>query len=327
MRIGVLGLGVVGQQLIALLANDSVSTPVVVSGRVSRDRETLANLMLGQVPVLDVSDGWDRVDVDVIVLCSPDDRHVDEARAALAGGCHVVSLGDSGKTVTELLSLHDFAREVDRTVVVGASASPGAATMLAVHAAALFESVDEIDIAITGTAGPACIDRRAKANRTDSEEWRDGEWVECGPRSGPEIVFFPDPVGIIECARGDLSEAILLRRLAPEVDNISVKVAKEPLNQVPRSVRRGRKKQIEVEPGAQRVTVSGLVDGITSTVVYGLVASTRDITADLAQLSAWAVLADHRPGAFAVAEVLEPRETLRTLADRGSKVLVYEDAD
>lgn len=325
-KIGILGFGVVGQRLCQVLAGDSVSTPVVVTGRPSKDRETLVDLNLDDVELVDISAGWDVLNVEVLVLCSPEQRHIDEARAALAQGCHVVSLADSAASVSELLSLSDFAREVDRTVVIGAAASPGLSTLLAMHGSTLFDTIDEIAIAVTGTAGTACIERRSRANRAEMQEWRDGMWVDCGPRSAPELVFFPDPVGSVECARGDLSEALLLRRTLPEVDIFSVKVAKEPVGAVPRGFLK-RRRQIEVEPGAQRVSVSGWIDGVNETVVYGAVTSTRDVSADLAQLAAWAVLADHRPGAFGLCELLDAKETLRNLADRGHRIVVYEGED
>ncbi|NLA37765.1 MAG: hypothetical protein GX868_19045 [Actinobacteria bacterium] len=321
-----MGFGVVGQRLCQLLAADSVSTPVVVTGRPAKERDTLVELNLDDVDVVDISGGWDTLAVEVLVLSSPEHRHVDEARAALAQGCHVVSLADSASSVSELLSLAEFAREIDRAVIVGAAASPGLSTLLAMHGAALFETIEEIAIAVTGTAGTACIERRSRANRTEMQEWRDGMWVDCGPRSAPELVFFPDPVGSVECARGDLSEALLLRRTLPTVDIFSVKVAKEPISAVPRGFLK-RRRNIELEPGAQRVSVSGWVDGASETVVYGAVASTRDLSADLAQLAAWAVLADHRVGAFGICEVLDAKETLRTLAERGHQILVYEGED
>ena len=181
----------IGQRLCQLLAGDSVSSPVVVTGRPSKDRDALSELNLDGVRMIDISGGWDDVDIDLVVLCSPEHRHVDEARAALARGCHVVSLADSAASVSELLSLSEFAREVDRTVVAGAAASPGLSTLLAMHGSTLFERIDEVAIAVTGTAGPACIERRSRANRTEMQEWRDGEWVDCGPRSAPELVFYP----------------------------------------------------------------------------------------------------------------------------------------
>ncbi|HPB44354.1 MAG: hypothetical protein M9952_01055 [Microthrixaceae bacterium] len=328
MRIGVLGLGVVGQRLIELLDDDSVSTPVVVTGRVHKDREALRRIHRDHVELVEFRIEADATfDVDVVVLASPDEHHATAASAALAGGAHVVSLADSAATVTELLSLNEFAREVGRSVVVGAAASPGVSTLLAIHAGTLFSRIDQVDIAVTGTAGPTCIDRRARANRTETQEWRDAMWVDCGARSAPELVFFPDPVGSIECARGDLSESLVLRRVMPNVDLLSIKVAKEPVSPVQRAGRRSRRPEREIEPGAQRIMVSGEIDGVPETVVYGLVASTRDISADLAQLCAWAALSEQRSGAMTVGELVDAPSTLRMLADRGSQMLVYEDLD
>ena len=96
----------------------------------------------------------------------------------------------------------------------------------------------EVSIAVAGSAGPACHERRAKASRTDTQEWRDDGWVECAARSAPELVWFPDPLGAVDCARGDLSEAVLLRRLLPEVPQIAVKMGRPTAHPIPQRVRR-----------------------------------------------------------------------------------------
>ncbi|MFN8053585.1 MAG: hypothetical protein U0Q22_19270 [Acidimicrobiales bacterium] len=304
-RVGVVGTGMVGSALIRRL----VASHAVTVTALSSD---------------DLADGPEGV--DVVVLCTPDGGQTDEARVALAAGCHVVSLADSLATVSSLLGLEDYAAEVGRSVVVGAAASPGLTTTLAVHASALFDEVDEISVAASGVAGPACAERRARASRTDSQEWRDGRWSDVVARSGSELVWFPDPVGAVDCGRGDLSEGILLHRLLREVPTISVRVARDAsVVARPRVRRRSRSDGGPTpEAGGVLASVTGRVDGASSTVVYACVAPAAVSSSALAAVVTRRLLDGGAPPVATVVDVARPVELLRDLAAMGVRSLVFE---
>ncbi|MGA0802850.1 MAG: hypothetical protein ACO3Q0_09440, partial [Ilumatobacteraceae bacterium] len=59
-----------------------------------------------------------------------------------------------------------------RSLVVGAAMSPGLSGLLARHLASRFDVVDEIHIAIHGTAGPACAREYHRALSGLSPAWR-----------------------------------------------------------------------------------------------------------------------------------------------------------
>ena len=330
MRVGVIGTGLVGRRAAReLVGLPEVGSVVLLTGT-TKERARLAESLgskaaAGPSETVD-ADSLTASEVDTVVLCGLDEDQPDLARLALGVGCHVVSVADSVETVDTLFGMDDFAREVDRSVVVGANMSPGWSTVLAWHASTLLDEIDEVSIAVTGSAGPACHERRAKASRTDTQEWRDYEWVECAARSAPELVWFPDPLGAVDCARGDLSEAVLLRRLLPEVPQIAVKMGRPTAHPIPRRVRRLGRRPAPQEAGGVRVAVSGRTVGQSSTVVYGLLSPPAASTAVLAALATRAVHSAPA-GVRGVAEVLDPVETLRAAAERGVRGLVYEGID
>ena len=83
-------------------------------------------------------------------------------------------------------------------VAVGCGLAPGLGDVLARHAAAALDDVDELHVARWGVAGDACVESVRHAHREPGLEWRDGELVEDRSR-GTELVWFPDPVGAREC--------------------------------------------------------------------------------------------------------------------------------
>ncbi len=330
MRVGVIGTGLVGRRAAReLVGLPEVGSVVLLTGT-TKERARLAESLgskaaAGPFETVD-ADSLTASEVDTVVLCGLDEDQPDLARLALGVGCHVVSVADSVETVDTLFGMDDFAREVDRSVVVGANMSPGWSTVLAWHASTLLDEIDEVSIAVTGSAGAACHERRAKASRTDTQEWRDDGWVECAARSAPELVWFPDPLGAVDCARGDLSEAVLLRRLLPEVPQIAVKMGRPTAHPIPQRVRRLGRRPAPQEAGGVRVAVSGRTVGQSSTVVYGLLSPPAASTAVLAALATRAVHTAPA-GVRGVAEVLDPVETLRAAAERGVRGLVYEGID
>src|SRR5438270_688034 len=88
--------------------------------------------------------------VDVVVLAAPA-GHRAVAEVALERGAHVVSVADGLDEVRSLLDLDAEARERALVVAVGAAFGPGLSCVLARHAAAGFDAVDEVHVARSGT--------------------------------------------------------------------------------------------------------------------------------------------------------------------------------
>src|SRR4051794_33953926 len=114
-------------------------------------------------------------------------------RAALRAGASVVSSDDD-----ELGELDATARAANATVTSGCGLAPGLSDVLARHAADAFTSIDEVHVACVGAAGPACVETVRDARRQTPGEWRDGAW-RADRAFGPELVWFPEPIGAREC--------------------------------------------------------------------------------------------------------------------------------
>lgn len=306
MRVAIVGAGEVGRRVSRQLGGaDAVTSLVVVD-----------------------SDGLDLVDADIVVLCGPDEAQLEQARVALGRAAHVVASADSSASVDSMLALVDHAAEVGRSVVVGAAASPGLSSLLAVHAAAIAGDLEEVAVAVAGIGGPSCSERRTRALRSETQEWRDGEWVDCDARSGPELVWFPDPLGAVECVRGDLSDGILLRRVLPTVRTITVRTQRDI--PAPTPTRRFRRMPAP-EPGSVRVSVSGRRPEGPTTVVYAAVAPAAASSAAVASASVLELAARAGRGEPSMvggpAELLDARDALARLGEWGVRLMVFEGID
>jgi saccharopine dehydrogenase-like NADP-dependent oxidoreductase len=159
---------------------------------------------------------------DVAILCHPD-RHAPLAEAIGARGASVVTVGDDFDDAQDLLPLGAAFASRATTLVVGAARSPGLSGLLARHLAPQLASVDEIHVAIHGTAGPACARSYHRSLSRRSLAWHDGAWADYLGGSGRELCWFPEPVGALDCYRADTADPLLLHAAFPEVDRISAR--------------------------------------------------------------------------------------------------------
>lgn len=158
---------------------------------------------------------------DIVVLAHGA-AHVGMVPTLAARGLHVVTVGDSLDDTLELLA----ADPADgTTVVVGAAMSPGLSGLIARHLGHQFAAVDEIHVAIHGTAGPACARAHHRALSGRSVGWHDGAWTEYVGGSGRELCWFPEPIGAVDCYRARNAEPLLLRRTFRDVERISFRVS------------------------------------------------------------------------------------------------------
>lgn len=157
---------------------------------------------------------------DIVVLAHGG-AHAPTVPALLDRDLHVVTVGDSLDDTAALLDLD--LRGSDRSLVVGAAMSPGLSGLVARHLATPLASVDEIHIAIHGTAGPACARAHHRSLSGMSPTWRDGAWVDYVGGSGRELCWFPEPVGAKDSYRARIASPLLVQRAFPEAARISVR--------------------------------------------------------------------------------------------------------
>lgn len=159
---------------------------------------------------------------DVVVLAHGG-PHAPLVPGLLARDLHVVTVGDSLDDTQELIEVEPAADAAGVTLVVGAAMSPGLSGLLARHLADQLAVVDEIHIAVHGTAGPACARAHHRSLSGRSIGWHDGRWVDYVGGSGRELCWFPEPVGAKDCYRARIAGPLLMHRTFPEVHRISVR--------------------------------------------------------------------------------------------------------
>ncbi|MFN0029110.1 MAG: hypothetical protein ACKV2O_18285 [Acidimicrobiales bacterium] len=270
---------------------------------------------------------------DIVVLCVPTGIGGDLAREALADtrgqhGPDVVSMADAIADVQQLLGFHTGARESGRRLVVGAGCSPGLSCLLAGHAAGLFERVEEIHVAKSGTGGPACARQHHRSLRQANWEWRDEAWIRRRASSGRQLVWFPERIGAHDCYRAALAEPFLLQRSFPDARRVSARMAATRRDRLTGWLPMLRPPHADGGPGGLRVEVWGHRLGVLDVVVYGL----ADHPARVAGIVAAAACGGLRQGWFpaagvsTMADCREPTLVLQALDAMGVQVAVFEGA-
>jgi hypothetical protein len=193
---------------------------------------------------------------DVVVLAQGGD-HARSSADALERGLHVVSAGDGVADTRAQLTLDQLAREAGVTLVIGAALAPGLAGLIARHLAAGLAAVDEIHVAVHGTAGPTCARAHHTSLRRPALGWHDGSWVEYIGGSGRELCWFPEPIGARDCYRAEHTAPLLLQRAFPDADRISMRRSATRRDRLTARLPMLRAPHQEGGVGALRVEVRG----------------------------------------------------------------------
>jgi hypothetical protein len=158
-----------------------------------------------------------------VVVFAHGTAHAPLAAPIIERGAHVVTVGDTLDDVRQLLEFDGSAQFHGSTVVVGAGMTPGLSGLIARHLAVQLHSVDEIHIAIHGTAGPACARDHHRSLRGWAPGWHDGEWVDSFCGSGRELCWFPEPIGALDCYRARMASPLLLHHSFPDATRVSAR--------------------------------------------------------------------------------------------------------
>jgi predicted dinucleotide-binding enzyme len=324
-KAAVIGAGAVGARLARqLLSSEAVQSLAIRDERASRLDAVVGSM--GSAAEADRGGYADPVDADVVALAGPVGAHVEQARAFLARNQHVVSVTDDLNEVRALLDLDIEARERGVSVVVGAGFCPGLTCVLAAHAAARFDEVDEVHVAKAGTGGPACARQHHRALGRMAVDWREGGWIQRPPGSGRELCWFPDPIGAQDCYRAALPDARLLVPAFPGVRRVTCRVAATRRDRLTAGLPMLWPTHPEGGPGAVRVEVRGQRDGARDVVVFGAIDRPAVAAGAVAAIAAiWAVEGRlRRVGAGGLAELAVPGPFLGELARRGVRTAVFQ---
>jgi hypothetical protein len=313
------GLGAVGSRAARQLA-ETPDVELLVADRRGRRATTIADALGGTVrAVTDLSTKGMPATVDAVAAAVPAPVAVNWAARAIDAGVPVACCGDDG--LDALHALDGPARAAGVTVAVGCGLAPGLTDVLAQHAAAAFDDVDDVHVARAGTAGPASLAARRAMSRGGAREWHTDGWrVIRNP--GPELVWFPDPVGARECVTTGTGVELLVDAF-PRLQRATVRQApvdsRSPLTPMPAD-----------DPwGAARVELWGRRGNRREPVVYGVVEHTSVAAGTvLAQASAALggalPLLAPRPGVAGLGVLVDAPAFLAELARRGVKAAVFE---
>jgi hypothetical protein len=325
-RVAVVGVGAVGvraaRQLQFMGVVDSLA---VVEPSTSRREAVVASLGAPARPVADVAAAVGGA--DVAILAGPR-GHRAAAEAALDRGVSVVSVSDDVDDVRDLLALDAEAVERGLHVVVGAGFSPGLSCVLAAHAARGFEEVEEIHVAKVGTGGPACAQQHHLALRGPAVESAAGTWQRHRGGSGRALVWFPDPIGGVDCYRAALAEPLLLGPAFARAHRLTARVGANRRDRITAQLPMLRRAHGEGDLGAVRVEVRGRQGRVHGDRVLGAIDRPAVAAATVAALAArWAVDGRlTRTGAGGLASLVDPGPFLAVLADRGVRAAIFEGA-
>ncbi len=326
-RIAVVGAGVLGvrtaRELLTGVGGGAAPGSVALYSRRSERVERLSASFGEQVVVSHTGDEVD-VDAHIVVLAREVGAQAGLARRYLAEGRHVVCTSDGADEVEALLALDTEARTHGVRLVAGAAMSPGLSCLLAGHAAALLDRVDEVHVARHGAAGPACARQRLRALRGGALERRDGEWVRRPGFSGRELAWFPDPIGGRDCYRADLAEPRLLSAAFPDAHRVTARIAASRRDRALAPFPVLLPPPEEGGLGAVRVEVRGERTGERATVVYGALDRPAVAGAAVAALAAYLVVGQGEPGARGLAGEPATLAVFAELARRGVRVAAFE---
>lgn len=217
-RIAVFGAGLVGRRVTKMLAEQGRHEVALVSHH--RPPAPVAGVEVGR--------GWAhpaRRRADIVVLTTASAHQSAFARRSIDEGIHVVTTADGMGQIERLRSLDRKAADAGVTLVVGAAYSPGVSTVLARHLAGHFDQVHAIRTAQFGTGGPACARSHHRAMGAAAREVRGSQLRRRPGGSGRELIWFPEPVGPVDCYRAGLPEPVLLHDAFPDVDRIESRQA------------------------------------------------------------------------------------------------------
>jgi hypothetical protein len=323
-RVAVIGAGAVGTRLARQLVSSPQVTSVLLRDE-QADRVAAVVESLGAPAQVDRAPSDEVADVDVVVLAGPAGTHIGPARAFLAARIPVVSVSDAFDDVVDLLDLDDEARERGVPVVVGAGFAPGLSCVLARHAAARFDQVDEIHVARSGTGGPSCARQHHQALGGTALDWRDGGWVRRPGGSGRELCWFPDPIGGQDCYRAALPDARLLVPAFAGVQRVTARVSATRRDRLTARLPMLWPTHPEGGPGAIRVEVRGRIGTGRDIVVFGAMDRPAVAAGAVGAMAALAAGAGElqRTGAAGLAEQVEPVAFLAELARRGVRAAAF----
>lgn len=325
--VAVLGVGAVGARAVRQLASSpEVGRVIVADTDGGRETEVVSAIAEERRvrPARNRAEWW--AGADVAIVATPPGTHRAAAERLLEAGVGVVSVSDAVGDVEGLLALDAEARERGLAVVAGAAFAPGLSCVLAAHAAASFDVVDEVHVAKVGTGGPACARQRHDALATEALDWVERAWERPPASTGRQLCWFPDPIGAEDCYRAASPDALLLSPAFGGVRSVTARVAANRRDRLTARLPMLRPPHAEGGPGAIRVEVRGRRGGATDVVVLGAMDRPAVAAGAVAALAAIGLGSGEidAAGASGLAMRVPAASFLAELSRRGVKAAVFD---
>ncbi len=325
----ILGAGAVGRRAARTLAETDGVERLLVADKDAGRAAQVAEMLGPDAEAIHWSPA-DPLPPEVSAVAVAADAGVERAvvERALERRVPVACSSDDPDGVRSLLDLDDAAQEAGVAVAAACGLAPGLSDVLARHAADALEVATEVHVARAGWAGPACAGMLQRAHRGAALEWRDGAWSRERAGSGRQLVWFPQPVGGLDCRRAASAQAQLLVGALPRLGRASMRVARSQSE----SHRRGRRQtDSEGDWGAAWVEVRGRRGQAEEVLVYGVVdrmafAAGTVLGVATAWLAGLGESSVTRTGVHGLGALVEPVPFLAELAGRGVKAAVFEGA-
>ena len=259
---------------------------------------------------------------DVAVLAHPV-NHAPLARAFGMRGASVVTVGDGLDDTRELMALDIEFEAAQASLMIGAGLTPGLSGLLARYLSLGLEAVDEIHVAVHGTAGPSCarVHHRSLSGRAVS--WRDGQWRHSLGGGGRELCWFPEPVGARDCYHAEIASPVVLHESFPEAVRIDARRSARRRDRFTARLPMLSPPHPEGRVGALRVEVRGRAsDGARVTGILGVAELVGTAAASIAAVFAAAAVAGELPtGAIVAGDPnLDTVELLRRVEASGVRL-------
>lgn len=285
LSVAVIGLGVVGGRVARQLGTDGRRVLV-------HDRRADVSRKVAEISTIDQFLDPATLDPKItpVVVLATGSSQERWAHELLERGHHVVSTSDDLNDTRRLLDLDSLARQQERSLLVGAAASPGLTGLLVAELGSRVDAIDEIHVASHGTGGPACARQHHVALAGEAWGWHDGEWIHRPGGSGRDLLWFPEPIGGKDCYRAELADPLVLHEAFPETKRISARLSANRRDRFTSRLPMLAPPHPEGGLGGVRVEVRGSFGGQRRTEVAGVAERTGIIAAAVAAAAANYVL-------------------------------------
>lgn len=236
------GAGGMGRAAVRALAASDLVTEIIIADKNVEAAQRLAAEVGGKASARETDAGDEErlgtliEEGDIVVnTCGPFFKFgVSAVRAAIRAGRNYCDINDDWRPTQEVLEMDAEAKAAGITAIVGIGASPGLSNLLARHAAAQLDEVEEIqtcwvagggewEAGERGDAGGgelAALEHMMHSASGKIPTFRDGKWVEIGSFESGEEVSFPGtgPYTVFHIGH---PEPVTLPRFIPSVKTVS----------------------------------------------------------------------------------------------------------